>query len=81
VINIHCSCAPEVAAWRFIQRKRHPGHLDAQVSEATVIESIRAIARFGSLNIAPRIDVDTSGETELDAVVREILRAFDNEPL
>jgi hypothetical protein len=77
VINLHCSCAPEVAAERFVQRRRHPGHLDAGVSEAEVIEGIRAIAGFGALDIVPRIEVDTSVEPELDGVIREILRAFD----
>jgi hypothetical protein len=81
VINLHCVCAPEVAAARFMQRRRHPGHLDAEVSEAEVLESVRATAGFGVLDIVPRIDVDTSGEIgewpELDAVLREILRAFD----
>jgi predicted kinase len=79
VIQLHCSCAPEVAAARFVQRRRHPGHLDAGASEAEVLESIRAVAGFGSLDIAPRIEVDTSGEIELDAVLREILMAFDSE--
>jgi len=77
VINLHCSCAPEVAAGRFVQRARHRGHLDAGVSEAEVLASIRAIAGFATLNIAPRIEVDTSQPPELNAVVREILRAFD----
>jgi predicted kinase len=77
VINLHCFCAPEVAAARFMQRTRHPGHLDAGLSEAEVVESIRATARLGTPDIVPRIQVDTSGEPDLDAVVREILRAFD----
>jgi hypothetical protein len=79
VINLHCSCPPEVAAPRFIQRTRHPGHLDVEVSEAEVLESIRAIAGFGPPDITPRIEVDTSGEPGLDALLREILRAFNNE--
>jgi hypothetical protein len=76
VINLHCSCAPGVAAARFMRRTRHPGHLDAGVSETEVLESIRAIARFGTPDIVPRIEVDTSAEPELDRVFREILRAF-----
>ena len=81
VIHLHCACSREVAAARFIRRTRHPGHLDAGLSEMEVVESVRAIAGFGSPDIVPRIDVDTSGETELDTVAREILRAFDRQPL
>jgi AAA domain len=77
VIHLHCSCAPEVAAARFVQRTRHPGYLDAAASEAQVLESIRAIAGFGYPDIVPRIEVDTSQEPELKGLVREILRAFD----
>jgi hypothetical protein len=79
VIHLHCACAPEVAAARFMQRTRHPGHLDAGRSEAEVMESIRAVARFGSPDIGPRIEFDTSGEAEVDAVLREILRTFDSQ--
>jgi hypothetical protein len=78
VINLHCSCAPEVAAARFTQRTRHPGHLDSGVSEAEVLESIRAIVDFGSPDIVRCIEVDTSAEFEVDAVLHEILRAFDS---
>jgi predicted kinase len=78
VIHLHCRCAPEVAAARFTQRTRHPGHLDAGVSETEVLESIRMIARFGSPEIVPRIEVDTSKQPELEAVLREILRAFES---
>jgi hypothetical protein len=34
VINLHCSRAPEVAAARFVQRTRHPGHPGAGKSKA-----------------------------------------------
>ena len=79
LVNLHCRCTPEIAAERFFRRVRHPGHLDGGLPEAEVLESIRAVARYGSPEIA--VNVDTSGETALDAVVREILRAFDSERL
>jgi hypothetical protein len=51
VINLHCRCAPEVAAARFVRRARHPGHLDADASETQILESIRAIAGLELLTL------------------------------
>jgi glucokinase len=76
VVNVHCICEPEVAAERFLRRKRHPGHLDSEASYTGILASLRAIERLGPLEIGPRVDVDTSGEPELDAVVRDIHDAF-----
>jgi cytidylate kinase len=32
LVNIRCACEPEIAASRFLQRRRHPGHLDGASS-------------------------------------------------
>jgi len=76
VVNVHCVCAPEVAAERFLQRKRHPGHLDSETSYAEVLDSLWEIERLGSLEIGRRVDVDTFQELTLDVVVRDIHDAF-----
>jgi predicted kinase len=76
IVNVHCACAPEVAAERFVNRKRHPGHLDSEASYEEILAGIRAIARFGHLEIGERVDADTSGEPRLDVVVHDIQSAF-----
>jgi len=76
VVNIHCECPVEVAAERFVARKRHAGHLDRERSNAEVLSSLRNLAGFGRLDIGPRIDVDTSGPLDLDGVLSEIQRAL-----
>jgi len=76
VVNIHCTCAPEVAASRFLQRGRHPGHLDGHSSDADVLESLQRLSHLGPLNIALRIDVDTSQELVLDDIVRDVRSAL-----
>ena len=76
VVNVHCECSAEVAAERFVHRKRHPGHLDKERSHAEILTSIHAVATLGRLNITPRIVVDTSKTIELDAVLREVRRAL-----
>jgi len=67
VIHIHCVCPLDLAITRFRQRTRHPGHLDAAGSPDV---SITDLARLPPLDIQPRIDVDTSGEVNLEDLVR-----------
>ncbi len=76
IVNVQCICEPEAAAERFRQRKRHPGHLDSGASYGEILESLRELSRLGPLDMEPRIDVDTSQESNLDSIVREIRGAF-----
>ena len=76
VVHVHCVCSPEIAATRFMQRKRHVGHLDGSATLANVLGGLRSHAPFGALDIGPRVDVDTTGELEIDTVVGEIRGAF-----
>ena len=76
VVNVHCVCSPETAAKRFVERKRHAGHLDGHSTYADVLTSLQALATLGTLDVGPRLDVDTSGPVTIDNVVREIRRVF-----
>ena len=76
LVNIHCACAPEVAASRFLQRRRHPGHLDLHSSDADVLASLQRLSQLAPLDIALRIDVDTSQEPELDDILRRVRGAL-----
>jgi glucokinase len=55
VVNVHCVCKPELAAGRFLHRKRHDGHLDGATSYADVLASLRTIADLGPLDIGQRV--------------------------
>jgi len=76
VVNVWCNCEPETAARRFLQRKRHPGHLDSGASYEEVLANLRKLSRLGALGIEPRIAVDTSQDPNLDDLVRNICGAF-----
>jgi len=76
VVNVHCVCDFAVAAERFLQRKRHPGHLDNEATYPEALASLRALERLKPLEVGQRVDVDTSGEPRLDAVARDIHDAF-----
>ena len=80
VVNVHCECPVEIAAERFFHRKRHPGHLDHERSFAEIFASLRDAARFESLKIGPRIEVDTSQAADVDRVLQEITAAVARYP-
>jgi predicted kinase len=77
IVNVHCTCALETAAERFLQRNRHPGHLDGEASYAEVLASLRALPALGPLDIGHRVLVDTSQEPALGEVIRKIRVAFE----
>lgn len=76
IVNVHCVCHPEIAAERFLQRRRHPGHLDIERSCEDTARSMQAIAGLAPIQAGPRIDVDTTGDFSLDSVVRDVKSAF-----
>ena len=76
VVNVHCACDLDVAASRFLQRRRHPGHLDDESSSADVLESLRTLTHLPALDIGRRINVDTSQAPNLTDVVRAIRSAL-----
>jgi glucokinase len=76
VVHIYCRCDAELADQRFVQRKRHPGHLDGEKSLSEIRAGIAQVAGFGRLGIEPTVHVDTSRPVTIDAVLREVLQAF-----
>lgn len=76
IVNLRCQCALETAVERFGRRKRHRGHLDSEKSSAEISQSFQTLSRLAPLDIGYRIDVETSGTPELDAIIREIRNAF-----
>jgi glucokinase len=77
VVNVHCVCPPEIAAER-CQRSRHPRHLDAARSREDTLASLRAIARLEPIEAGQRVDIDTTREVCLDAVMLDLNGAFLN---
>jgi hypothetical protein len=72
LINVHCACEPEIAAHRFLERRRHPGHLDSESSPSDLRAGLRQLAQLPALDLGQRIDVDTSQEPNLTDVVRAV---------
>jgi len=62
VVEVYCRCPPEIAARRFLQRARHPGHFDNRWSLDELCYRFERAARQGPLGLNPRIEVDTSAD-------------------
>ena len=60
LVEVYCQCAPAVAVARFLNRKRHPGHLDELWSEPELLALLRQSLLLGPLAIAPVVEVDSS---------------------
>jgi predicted kinase len=80
IVHVECACRPEVAARRFLERRRHLGHLDDQRSFDEVLESLDAHARLGHVSIEPRLVVDTSREPPIEELLRNIQEALRASP-
>ena len=77
LVHVRCDCPPQVAALRFVSRRRHPGHLDALRSAAQLEDWLESLSRHGPIELAPVVPVETSRETALDAIVDAVVRAFE----
>jgi AAA domain len=77
LVNVHCVCDADIAAERFLRRRRHPGHLDDNASRAVVLADFRNLLTLPPLEIAQRIQVDTSTEPNLDDVIRDVREALE----
>ena len=75
VVEVHCSCAPEVAAARFLGRERHPSHGDDLKEPETVRAQFRDLASLGPLGVTDHlVEIDTAGHTDMRALVTEVER-------
>jgi glucokinase len=70
--HLRCLCPPALAAHRFLERRRHPGHLDAHRTFFEVLASIETQASFGSLTLQPIVDVDTSRDVDFDSILTNV---------
>lgn len=72
IVEVYCVCDPQIAAARFVNRVRHPGHLDSAKRVEDIVSSFEALAGLGPLGIGQLLKVDTSIDVDIDAVVSEI---------
>jgi predicted kinase len=67
VVEVHCSCATDIARARYAQRRRHPCHFDTELLADTWDRWVRDDAE--PLGLGPVLSVDTGMPVDVDAVV------------
>ncbi|HEV7507697.1 MAG TPA: AAA family ATPase [Thermoanaerobaculia bacterium] len=72
VVEVHCVCPAEVAAERFLARKRHAGHLDRDKSSDDLVADFVRLADLGPLGLGPLVNVDTGHAVDFDGVLRQL---------
>jgi predicted kinase len=83
LIEVHCRCDPELAIERFQKRadsERHPGHLDNRQP----LNKLEQLVQEGSAPLGldgPLLEVDTTGEIDLDGVARWVRSRDEFQPL
>jgi adenylylsulfate kinase-like enzyme len=60
IVEVHCACSPELAAQRFVERKRHAGHLDCFLSVSEVEMRMRDLVAGYPLKIGQLLEVGDS---------------------
>ena len=71
-VEVHCRCNPAVAAKRFLERRRHPGHLDGRWSYTELLTRFTRDASLGPLGTGHLVEVQTDCEIEFRLVLRAI---------
>jgi predicted kinase len=70
LVEVCCTCPPEIAYERFRRRRRHPGHADDEnVAKA---EDFIAYAELLPLRVGPVIEVNTNGPVDVGAVAERV---------
>lgn len=72
LVEVYCRCDPEVAAARYINRARHPGHLDSAKRPEDVLSQFRILAAMGPLGLGRLLQVDTTTDIDLSPLIGEI---------
>lgn len=72
VIELFCDCPVDVAASRFVNRERHPGHLDRSRSHEEILQWLADYRRYLPLSLGRLEALDTGQEAGIDAVARKL---------
>lgn len=76
-VEVYCTCAPELAATRFLERRRHSGHLDSEWNHESLVAQSRKLALSLPLGIGTLIEVDTTDAVDSWQIAERVRIALD----
>ncbi|NIZ62556.1 hypothetical protein DL239_16410 [Sedimentitalea sp. CY04] len=74
IVEVNCECSPEMATTRFLNRTRHPGHLDQDRDPADLAADMAVLASGYPLGLGALITVNTEAQVDLPTLAAEVLR-------
>lgn len=72
LVEVHCHCPPHVAAKRFVERSRHPSHLDSLRTAQDVQWQMLALAGGYPLDAGIAITVNTEASYNFGQLIEQI---------
>jgi adenylate kinase family enzyme len=72
VIEVYCDCPPSMAADRFAERIRHPGHFDDNKTLANLVVQFESLAALGPWNLGTLIRAETSEPVDTTMIARAV---------
>ena len=69
LVEVFCRCDPEVAARRFVERSRHPGHLDRLVTFDDILPRFQRLAAAYPIGLDKVVTVDTTEAVDIESTV------------
>jgi predicted kinase len=78
LIEVHCSCPPDIALDRFLARQRHPGHFDKQRDPVELARRLKGFECGYPLGIGPVLEIRTDIEVDQQAVVDQLRRLLND---
>ena len=76
IIEVYCHCSIEISVDRFINRCRHPGHLDGNKGVMGLTKQFELYSRQLPLGIGELLKVDTTQLLQTETLVKEIVNCF-----
>jgi len=76
IVEVYCNCSPSVAARRFMLRRRHTGHCDAERSQEFLTEQFEKLANRGPSGAGHLIVVDTNENIDIDLLIHQVSGAI-----
>jgi hypothetical protein len=72
IVEVYCSCPPELSAARFVSRRRHPGHLDDSRDHDKLVKRLYDLAAGYPLGIGILIEVNTEERSNLLDLIAQV---------
>ena len=83
LVEVHCTCSPNVAAERFRRRNRHAGHLDQRRDSSRLDAQIATYIEAGPIGLEHIVTVETDQPIDVAKVIgklRPFVPTYDHDP-